>query len=253
LNKDKADIIFLQETYSTPDIENTWKSQWKGDLYFAHGSEHSRGVLILIKGRLNFELKSCTHDNEDCFTILKANVQEQSFILVNIYAPNKTSEQSIFFQEIQNVLDSLNIEAECDIIIGGDFNVILNPELNGLGGKPKLKDSVKIIDQIRSSFDLIDIWRVRNPDVKRFSWRQKTPVIQRRLDFWLISSSIQDDIERVDIISAIKSDHSAIILSTNVIEEQRHGRSFWKFNASLIDDEKFISLIRDRYDIRSSG
>ena len=148
LNKDKADIIFLQETYSTPDVENTWKSQWKGDLYFAHGSEHSRGVLILIKEKLNFELKSCTHDNEGRFTILKANVQEQPFIFVNIYAPNKTSEQSIFFQEIQTVLDSLNIEAECDIIIGGDFNVILNPELDGLGGKPKLKDSVKIIDQI---------------------------------------------------------------------------------------------------------
>ena len=248
LNKDKADIIFLQETYSTPDVENIWKSQWKGDLYFAHGSEHSRGVLILIKEKLSFELKSYTHDNEGRFIILKANVQEQSFIFVNIYAPNKASEQSIFFQEIQTALDSLNIEAECDIIIGGDFNVILNPELDGLGGKSKLKESVKIINQIRSSFDLIDIWRVRNPDVKRFSWRQKNPVIQRRLDFWLISSSTQNDIDKsVDIIPAIKSDHSAITLSINGIEEQHHGPSFWKFNASLIDDGNFVSLIRDKY------
>ena len=135
----------------------------------------------------------------------------------------------------------------CDIIIGGDFNEILNPELDGLGGKPKLKESVKTINQIRSLFDLIDIWRVRNPDVKRFSWRQKNPVIQRRLDFWLISSSIQDDIESTDIIPAIKSDHSAITLSINGIEEQHHGPSFWKFNASLIDDENFVSLIRDKY------
>ena len=35
--------------------------------------------------------------------------------------------------------------------------MILDPELDGLGGKPKLKESVKIIDQIRLSFDLIDI------------------------------------------------------------------------------------------------
>ena len=102
LNKDKADIIFLQETYSTPDVENTGKSQWKDDLYFAHGSEHSRGVLILIKEKLNVELKSCTHDNEGRFTILKANVLEQPFIFVNIYAPNKTSEQSIFFSGNSN-------------------------------------------------------------------------------------------------------------------------------------------------------
>ena len=25
--KDKADITFLQETYSTPEVENVWKSQ----------------------------------------------------------------------------------------------------------------------------------------------------------------------------------------------------------------------------------
>ena len=190
LSKNKADIVFLQETYSSPDVEKLWKTQWKGDLYFAHGSEHSRGVLILVKERLNFELKSCTLDKQGRYIILMGNVQEQPFVFVNIYAPNKTSEQCIFFQEIQTELDNLNIEADCDIIIGGDFNVILDPEFDGLGGKPKLRDSVKIIEQIRLSFDLTDIWRVRNPDERRFSWRQKNPVIQRRLDFWLISSSL---------------------------------------------------------------
>lgn len=36
LSKDKAEVVFLQETYSSPDVENIWKTQWKGDLYFAH-------------------------------------------------------------------------------------------------------------------------------------------------------------------------------------------------------------------------
>ena len=247
LSKNKADIVFLQETYSLPDVEKLWKTQWKGDLYFAHGSELSRGVLILVKERLNFELKSCTLDKQGRYIILMGNVQEQPFVFVNIYAPNKTSEQCTFFQEIQTELDNLNIEADCDIIIGGDFNVVLDPEFDGLGGKPKLRDSVKIIEQIRLSFDLTDIWRVRNPDERRFSWRQKNPVIQRRLDFWLIPSSLQEDVESVDIIPAIKSDHSAITLFINGIEDERNGPSFWKFNASLIDDETYVSLIRDKY------
>ena len=190
LSKNKADIVFLQETCSSPDVEKLWKTQSKGDLYFAHGSEHSRGVLILVKERLNFELKSCTLDKQGRYIILMGNMQEQPFVFVNIYAPNKTSEQCTFFQEIQTELNNLNIEADCDIIIGGDFNVILDPEFDGLGGKPKLRDSVKIIEQIRLSFDLTDIWRVRNPNARRFSWRQKNPVIQRRLDFWLISSDL---------------------------------------------------------------
>ena len=53
--------------------------------------------------------------------------------------------------------------------------------------------------------------------------------------------------ESVDIIPAIKSDHSAITLFVNGIEDERHGPSFWKFNASLIDDETYVSLIRDKY------
>ena len=38
-----ADIFFLQETYSTRDIENIWRKQWKGEVFFSHGSNHSRG------------------------------------------------------------------------------------------------------------------------------------------------------------------------------------------------------------------
>ena len=52
-------------------------------------------------------------------------MQKQRFVFVNIYAPNKINEQYTFFQEIQTALDSLNIEADYALIIGGDFNVIL--------------------------------------------------------------------------------------------------------------------------------
>ena len=37
LNKQKADIIYLQETYSSKDIENIWRTQWSGKLFFKHG------------------------------------------------------------------------------------------------------------------------------------------------------------------------------------------------------------------------
>ena len=67
-----------------------------------------------------------------------------------------------------------------------DFNVILDTSMDGIGGKPKLKESCKKIENLCSSFDLIDIWRIRNPEVQRFTWRQKNPIIQRRLDFWLV-------------------------------------------------------------------
>ena len=118
-------------------------------------------------------------------------------------------------------------------------------DLDCSGGKPFKKDSVKQIQHLSLDFDLVDIWRVRNPESKRFTWRQKNPFIQRRLDYWLISDACQDDIEKSDIIPSINSDHSAIFLHFNSLDKQKHGPSFWKFNASLIDDNDFVTLINE--------
>ena len=59
-------------------------------------------------------------------------------------------------------------------------------------------------------------------------------IIQRRLDFWLISSSTQEEVVSVDIIPAIRTDHSAIIIHINGIEETRRGPSLWKFKLTLV-------------------
>ena len=124
LSKQEVDIYFLQETYSTKVVENIWKKQWKGELFFSNGSEHSRGVLILIKNSLEFELVSVRPDKEERFIFLEALVQDQKFLFVNIYAPNKTSDQTLFFDQIKDELDKSDIDGGCKIIIGGDFNVI---------------------------------------------------------------------------------------------------------------------------------
>ena len=123
--------------------------------------------------------------------------------------------------------------------------MILDTSMDGVGGKPKLKESCKKIENLCSSFDLVDIWRIRNQEVQRFMWRQKNPIIQRR---WLITSSIQEDIENVDIIPAIRTDHSAVTMDINKIEQKVRGPSFWKFNSSLLEDDEYIALIFEKYE-----
>ena len=58
----------------------------------------------------------------------------------NIYAPNKVNELCVYYEEIQKEIDQLpDIDMDCRVIIGGVFNVILDPKLDGSGGNPKLK------------------------------------------------------------------------------------------------------------------
>jgi len=50
LKDQKANIYFLQETYSERADENIymWRNEWGGALFFSHGTTHSKGVCILI-------------------------------------------------------------------------------------------------------------------------------------------------------------------------------------------------------------
>ena len=95
--------------------------------------------------------------------------------------------------------------------------------------------------------DLVDIWRIRNPEKKQFTWSQKRPLIRRRLDYWLVSTEIQGDLTETNIIPAIKSDHSAITLTLNSLDKQKFGPSYWKFNSSLLEDISYIQLISSNY------
>ena len=97
--------------------------------------------------------------------------------------------------------------------------------------------------------DLVDIWRIRNPTERRFTWRQKSPIIQRRLDFWLVSDTLQEDVESVEIIPSIKSDHSAITLALNGIDDSKGGPSFWKFNSTLVNDNEYCHLLDGNFKI----
>ena len=47
----KSDVIFLQETYSSADNVKFWENEWGGKIFASHGSNHSRGVMILFKPR----------------------------------------------------------------------------------------------------------------------------------------------------------------------------------------------------------
>lgn len=48
-----ADIIYLQETHSTPQDQKIWASEWGGRVLFSHGLSNSRGVAILFKRAYN--------------------------------------------------------------------------------------------------------------------------------------------------------------------------------------------------------
>ena len=148
--------------------------------------------MILTEEGLDIKISDSQLDPEGRFIFLDTVIQDSRFCLIKIYAPNKVKDQKVFFESLISLIDQK--QTDCGVIIGGDFNVAPNPSLDCQGGKPVQKDSFNQIKDLSLSNDLVDIWRIGNPDVKKFTWSQKSSFIQRRLDYWLISDYLQDDV-----------------------------------------------------------
>ena len=132
--KRKADIIFLQETHSTIKIETQWKNECGAEIITSHGSSNARGVAILIKAGFDCSIHQQILDLTGRYIIVKAVIKDKSYVLINIYAPNRDKDLINFFKNLFAILQKENLEPEENIIIGGDFNCPLNLQLDKKGG-----------------------------------------------------------------------------------------------------------------------
>ena len=249
LKKKEADICFLQETYSTPEVVAYWRHQWTGHMVFVHGTNHSRGTAILFKPGLDVKVQETFTDDTGRVIIISAVVQGTGFKLVNVYAPNSDSDKIKFFKYLKRRFTK-HLKVSDNIIIGGDFNTVLDPKLDKKGGSQTQstaqKETVRIIESLKEELGINEPWRRKHPMERRYTWKGKrgNEIIHSRLDLWFISDSLYDNIEKVEIIPSILSDHSAVYLHLKSIPKSDKGKGYWRLNNSFLSEEAYINGIR---------
>ena len=128
--KQKTDSIFLQETHSKSDTETQWKNEWGGEIILSHGSPNSCGVAILLTKGVDCVIHSKILDSQGRYIILKAEIKDKMYVLINIYAPNKDTCIIKFLNTLLFTSRKENLDEEENIILVGDFNCPLNPFLD---------------------------------------------------------------------------------------------------------------------------
>ena len=161
-NDKKADVVFLQETYSTVDVEDKWSSLWEGPCYFSHGSNHSKGVLILINSHLDFQLQEVVKDTDGRYIIMQCSINGRKVVLCNVYFPtrNKELEQITFLEVLSREINKITTKDSL-IIMGGDFNMIRNFNLDYSGNRHYERHTRfnQQMEEFMEQLNLIDIWR----------------------------------------------------------------------------------------------
>ena len=54
------------------------------------------------------------------YIILKAEIKDKIYVLINIYAPNKDKDIVAFFTKLPTTLQNEDLDSENNIVIGGD-------------------------------------------------------------------------------------------------------------------------------------
>ena len=125
----QCDIIFLQETHWTAELENTINSQLTGQIIYNYGSENSCGVAILLHEKTDNQITQPKRDSHGRIIATKITLDDQEINLVNVYAPRTNSEQHSFSRSLRNYLTNDDNNTS-----GGDFNSIADPQRDKSSG-----------------------------------------------------------------------------------------------------------------------
>ena len=99
----KIEIAFLQETHSTPEASKKWKKEWLGKSIWHSGTTpKASGVAILFKANLEIEIVQTQKDKDGQILNCIIKFEDDTYQLINIYAPTKPDQSNFFYKNLQN-------------------------------------------------------------------------------------------------------------------------------------------------------
>lgn len=191
----------LQEVHCSENSSLMWSAEW-GYKTIISGHDSSRcGVAILFNNSFSYEIQKSFSDPNGRF-IIKSEMK-----CISICPQWRWPTILYGFLRSSYVF-------ECgEIVVGGDFNLVLNVDVDKKGGRSRThSNSQETLKNFAAQFDLIDAWTLINPDSRKYTWCRRRPEISCRLDFFFVSQSLMCKVRDANILVSYRTDHSLIDL-----------------------------------------
>ena len=208
-----------------------------GPAYFFPGERMGRPILSPGKKLTGGKFRPVTPGRMQALELI---INDKEIYFINIYGPN--NDDCNFFEQLEKYLKEND---EKTFIIGGDFNTVLNENLDKRNGRIySHKRCRTVINNIIDGYSLTDIWRDMHPDIKQFTWHSHhKPPIFCRLDYFLISENLKNSVVSCKHNIGYKSDHSKVSLNIDLINLTR-GPGYFKLNNSLLLDKDYQETVK---------
>ncbi|HBI39496.1 MAG TPA: hypothetical protein DDY16_00910, partial [Tenacibaculum sp.] len=243
LKKTDADIFVLSDTRIDKSIENVIKSEWGGEALFSSFSSQARGVAVLFKKNTPVRIMESKSDANGNLIQVNFEFDGKNILLHGLYGPNLDN-PAFYRTQVFNLEEDLSPDF---IFYIGDFNLVLNQNLDTLNYLHNNNVNARAaVMQCMEDNDLVDVWRIQHPELKRYSWFKRDGVNGlkcSRLDMILVSENSLPFISNTSIDPAILTDHSLISMTLDFTKFKR-GRGYWKMNNSLLKDQVYIKGVK---------
>ena len=240
------DICCLVDTRLSPDksriMDNESDSyKWWHNSGLQINDWMSRGVSIGVKKSSMIKPDRFEIIIDGNVACLSFSFEEKSFVLYCLYGPSDCDNPAFF----EKVFDNMALRQETYKLLGGDFNIALSHTLDthNYNNVSRPQARKKIMDKMLDC-GLSDIFRVKFPQKRQYTWHSANGSKRSRLDFFLISNNLKSAVSGVSIGTAFMSDHKNIILEID-FSGVKKGTKKWRYTPEMREDVILQNLIKD--------
>jgi len=122
----KYSIVCMVDTHFDKQKHKIYSSEWGYTCYYNSFSTNKRGVAIFFRNSFEFKVHHAIRDQNGNLLILDLEIEKHRISLAVIYGPNQDTPS--FYENLKNSLLKIGNEK---IIIVGDWNMLLDPEVDG--------------------------------------------------------------------------------------------------------------------------
>ena len=242
-----VDVILLQETHTTTETSEQYKAEWKRlrknhDSRWNSGTSRSCGVAVLINNKRSIQILNTSFDSAGRILTIQASINDDIYQFQSLYAPTRPGSRPLFFEELQDYLFP-----DGEIIIGGDFNMVEDVNIDRAGGTPTSahEKGKNELSHLKLQSNISDIWRQKSKNVREYTWSSPDNLIHSRIERIYISNTLQPSFLRQTHLLNSFSDHKTLSLTLQLQNNIRRGEGYWKLNVSLLKNTEYCKLIED--------
>uniref|UniRef100_A0A803JJA9 Reverse transcriptase domain-containing protein n=1 Tax=Xenopus tropicalis TaxID=8364 RepID=A0A803JJA9_XENTR len=238
--KSKAMIVMLQETHFKENNYPHLSLKTYPQVYMSNNpTKKATGVLTLIHKDLPFKHLDTLSDKEGRYILIKGILVDQICTIANVYVPNTGQTQFLKY-----FLKTLENFSKGSIILGGDFNMALNPLTDTSSKRSNISyKGLKEIKKLFAEMQLIDVWRAINPKKRDFTHFSKTFSVYSRIDYIYTSQRWLHLFNLADIGNFHLSDHAPVRIKFKIPQTSKQEFT-WRLNETMLHREDIRKKIQ---------